>query len=284
MYIILGEGVNGRDRIEEAAPVAEAPLMRAPVTLGRPAGLQLRIVRSHKAPEAQAVRRVPMPATGTAVRGRWTVKPGRFAQRVMVKVKYRAAHNGQPAFKRSLRDNIRYITREGELKGIDQDGKPATRDEMFAQVHGWGEDNRYYKFILSPEEGHRLDLEAYTREVMGKVEKDLLTEDEQRRGVKLEWVAVQHWDTDHPHTHVVMRARVEDRNLRLSSGYVSYGLRARAREVATQHLGYRAERGVAPDAKCKAVQERRQQMGLDPNTGVPVRQAERSHGREGGLE
>jgi hypothetical protein len=262
-------------------------MMRAPMSLGRPAGLQLRLVRRHKAPEAQRVRGVPMPTAGTVVRGRFTAKPGRFAQRVMVKVKYRAAHNGKPAFKRSLRDNAKYITRDGELKGVDQDGKPASREDMNAATHGWGQDNRYYKFILSPENGHRLDLEQYTREVMGKAERDLLTEDELKRGVKLEWFMVEHWDTDHPHVHVMMRARVEDRNLRLSSGYASHGLRARAREVATQHLGYRAERGTDQEEKRRVVMERRKERGLDPNTGVPLKQQEREqsrgHSRDGGV-
>jgi hypothetical protein len=228
---------------------------------------------------------VPMPPAGTTVRGRFTCKPNRYAQRVMVKVKYRAAHNGPKAFKRSLRDNAKYITRDGELTGFDRDGRPATREDMNAVTHGWGEDNRYYKFIFSPENGHRLDMKEYTREVMGKVERDLLTEDEMRRGVRLEWFAVEHWDTDHPHTHVMMRGRVEDRNLRLSSGYVSHGLRTRAREVATDHLGYRAERGVDMEEKRRVVMERRQQMGLDPQTGTPLhRQREQSRGRGGGLE
>jgi type IV secretory pathway VirD2 relaxase len=120
---------------------------------------------------------------------------------------------------------------------------------------------------------------------METVARDLLTEDELKRGVRLEWVGVEHWDTDHPHMHVMMRARVEDRNLRLSSGYVSHGLRTRAREVATQHLGYRAERGVDLNEKRRIVMERRQQMGLDPHTGTPLhRQRDQSRGLGGGLE
>jgi hypothetical protein len=113
-------------------------MMRAPVALGRSGGLQLRLVRRHRAPEAQRVRAVPMPPAGTTVRGRFTGRPGRFAQRVMVKVKYRAAHNGPKAFKRSLRDNAKYITRDGELTGFDQDGKTASREDMNATTHGWG--------------------------------------------------------------------------------------------------------------------------------------------------
>ena len=252
--------------------------------LGRSDTLQLWLVRRHVAPDLQRVRTVPLPPVGTTVRGRFIGKPGRFAQRVMVKVKYRAAHNGKVAFRRSLRDNAKYITRNGELAGFDRSGRPATREDINAEIHGWREDNRYYKFILSPENGHRLDLQDYTHAVMGKVERDLLTEDEVRRGAGLEWFAVEHWDTDHPHTHVMMRARVEDRNLRLSNGYVSHGLRARAREVATQQLGYRLERGTDLEEKRRIVVERRRQLGLDPGTGSPLRQRESPRGREGGLD
>lgn len=247
--------------------------------------LQLRLVRRHVAPEPQRVRTVSLPSVGTTVRGRFTGKPGRFAQRVMVKVKYRAAHNGRAAFKRSLRDNAKYITRDGDLAGFDQTGQAATREDINAATQGWSEDNRYYKFILSPENGHRLDLQDYTRQVMAKVERDLLSGDEVQRGVGLKWFAVEHWDTDHPHVHVMMRARVESRNLRLSNGYASHGLRARAREVATQQLGYRLERGTDLEEKRRVVLERRRHLGLDPGLGTPPRQQQEPlRGREGGLD
>jgi type IV secretory pathway VirD2 relaxase len=247
--------------------------------------MQLRMVKRHIAPvpDRRPVR-MPIPARGTVVRGRFVSKGSRYAQRVMVKVKYRAAHNGKASFRRSLRDNAKYITRDGELKGIDQDGRVVSRDDINDATFGWSEDNRYYKFIFSPEEGHRLDLEKYAAEVLTKVGGDLLTEDEIRRGAKLEWVVVQHHDTDHPHVHVMMRGRIEDRHLRLSNGYVAHGLRSRAREVATQHLGYRAEKGINLEEKRSAVRKRRAELGLDRQTGMPVKQQEQQRGKHRGID
>jgi type IV secretory pathway VirD2 relaxase len=48
--------------------------------------------------------------------------------------------------------------------------------------------------IVSPEFGERIDLNRLTRDLMGKMEKDLDT--------RLEWVAVPHFNTEHPHVHV----------------------------------------------------------------------------------
>ena len=44
-------------------------------------------------------------------------------------------------------------------------------------------------------------MRRYTRRLMGRLEQDL--------GTRLEWIAVDHWDTDDPHTHIVIRGRDE---------------------------------------------------------------------------
>ena len=43
------------------------------------------------------------------------------------------------------------------------------------------------------------DLRAFTRELMADAERDL--------GTKLDWVAVDHWNTDNPHIHVLVRGQ-----------------------------------------------------------------------------
>jgi hypothetical protein len=88
--------------------------------------------------------------------------------------------------------------------------------------------------ILSPERGDALDLVEFTRRVLGAMERDL--------GTRLEWVAIDHQNTAHPHVHVVIRGRDEaGRPFLLDREYVKHGVRARSREVATQMLGYRTE-------------------------------------------
>src|SRR3546814_1347073 len=78
------------------------------------------------------------------------------------------------------------------------------------------------------------DLRSFTRELMADAAKDL--------GTELDWVAVDHWNTDNPHIHVLVRGIADDgRDLVIDRGYISEGLRARAEERATIELGPRSE-------------------------------------------
>ena len=56
---------------------------------------------------------------------------------------------------------------------------------------------------MSPEDGASFDtLRSFTRELMARMEQDL--------GTTLDWVAVDHFDTGHPHTHLIVRGETED--------------------------------------------------------------------------
>ncbi|HTU44810.1 MAG TPA: DUF3363 domain-containing protein [Bryobacteraceae bacterium] len=58
----------------------------------------------------------------------------------------------------------------------------------------------------------------------------------------LEWVAVSHFNTDHPHVHVALRGiRADGQSLRLDRDYVKSGLRSIAAGLCTNQLGYRTE-------------------------------------------
>ena len=81
------------------------------------------------------------------------------------------------------------------------------------------------------------DLKTFTRELMADVEKDL--------GTKLDWVAVDHWNTDNPHVHVLIRGRADDgQDLVISREYISRGFRDRAAERVTMELGPRSEQEI----------------------------------------
>ena len=78
------------------------------------------------------------------------------------------------------------------------------------------------------------DLRAFTRELMKDAERDL--------GTGLEWVAVDHWNTDNPHVHVLVRGRADDgQDFVISRDYISEGFRARAAERVTLELAPRTE-------------------------------------------
>lgn len=94
-------------------------------------------------------------------------------------------------------------------------------------------DKRHFRIILSAENGGRLgDLKTYARDVMARAETAL--------GAKLEWFAVDHFDTDNPHTHIVLRGVHEDgRDLVIPREFVQHGFRNAARDAATDRLGQR---------------------------------------------
>jgi type IV secretory pathway VirD2 relaxase len=70
------------------------------------------------------------------------------------------------------------------------------------------------------------DLKAFTRDVAKQMETDL--------GTRLDWVAVDHWNTDSPHVHLLVRGvGDEGADLVISRDYISRGLRSRAEELVS---------------------------------------------------
>ena len=64
-------------------------------------------------------------------------------------------------------------------------------------------------------------------------------------GTGLDWVAVDHWNTDNPHVHVLVRGRADDgQDLVVSRDYISKGFRARAAERVTLEMGPRSEQEI----------------------------------------
>lgn len=180
---------------------------------------------------------------------------GPRARRVMVKARlvvHAQASTGSTAA------HLRYIqrdavTREGERGQVYSGSRDlADADAFEARVQG---DRHEFRFIVSPEDGRELeDLRGYTRDLMARMEADL--------GTKLDWVAVDHWDTDNPHTHVVLRGVDETgANLVIDRDYISHGLRGRASELATDLLGPQTEREMRQRMTREVGQER--WTGLD---------------------
>lgn len=111
-------------------------------------------------------------------------------------------------------------------RGFNDGAEPVNIPERLAEWQTAG-DERLWRFILSPEFGERLDLQRLTREFVGRMETDL--------GKSLEWVAIPHFNTEHPHVHLAVRGR----DVRLDRDYVRHGLRAVAEDLCTRQLGYR---------------------------------------------
>ena len=158
------------------------------------------------------------------------------ARRVMVKA--RVVKFPGPKAAGAAHAHLRYlqrdgVTREGEHGRFystfsdDADGK------AFLE-RGEG-DRHQFRFIVSPEDGASFDtLRSFTRELMAKMEQDL--------GTTLDWVAVDHFDTGHPHTHLLVRGATEDgKVLNIAGDYLAHGIRGRASEIMTRWLGPQSE-------------------------------------------
>ena len=147
--------------------------------------------------------------------------------------------------------HLSYVAREG----VERDGSPGQlygpdgpveRESFPASRDG---EPHQFRIILSPEDAHALELSEYTRAFMRQVESDL--------GREVEWVAANHYNTDNPHVHIVLRG--VDRHgdeLRLDRNYLANGLRWRAQELATAELGLRSERDLEQQWKQEVSRER----------------------------
>jgi type IV secretory pathway VirD2 relaxase len=151
------------------------------------------------------------------------------------------------------RAHMRYIQRDGvtreglpgELYGPETDR--ADGDEFLKRTAG---DRHQFRFIVSAEDGAEYpDLKPYVRRLMTQVEQDL--------GTRLDWVAVDHFNTERPHTHIVLRG-VDERgdNLIIAREYISHGLRERASELVTLDLGPRTDHEIEARLRHDVDQER----------------------------
>ncbi|MCK6103653.1 DUF3363 domain-containing protein [Brevundimonas sp. EYE_349] len=130
--------------------------------------------------------------------------------------------------------HLRYIQRDGTSRDGER-GRlySATEDRADGDTFlDRGKDDRHqFRFIVSPEDGADIeDLTGHTRDLMRQLEADL--------GTKLDWVAVNHFNTGHPHVHVIVNGRDElGEDLVINGDYLANGIRERASELATLELG-----------------------------------------------
>ena len=151
---------------------------------------------------------------------------------------------------------------EAHLRYLERDG--VTRDGAEARVYSaiedqadgkaflarGREDRHQFRFIVSPEDAADMgDLRDFTRRLIGQMEQDLET--------RLDWVAVDHHNTGHAHTHVVLRGVTEDgKTLNIAGDYIAHGIRARACELVTLELGPESEWEVQQKLRLEVDQER----------------------------
>lgn len=188
-------------------------------------------------------------AAGMAGRG-----IGANARRVIIKSRFVVL---KKVGANSVSTHLRYIerdgvTREGE-RGQAYGSETDSADLKAFEERGKG-DRHQFRFIVSVEDAGELqDLRGYTREFMRRMSTDLEK--------PLDWVAVDHWDTDNPHTHIALRGRSgkgrgKGQDLVIAPDYMAHGMRMRASELATEWLGPRTELEIRQSLLREVEQER----------------------------
>ncbi len=144
----------------------------------------------------------------------------------------------QNARSASLSTHLNYlrregVTRDGEKARLFGPGSDDVDGRAFAER--CEEDRHHFRFIVSPDDAMEMtDLRSFTRDLVSQMEKDLDT--------RLDWVGIDHWNTEHPHIHLIVRGvRDDGENLVISRDYIKEGMRDRARDLITQDLGPRTD-------------------------------------------
>ena len=140
-----------------------------------------------------------------------------------------------------LAKHFSYLQRDGVTRdGTDArlfDARGDTAD-VSAFAERCADDRHHFRFIVSPEDAPEMaDLRAFTRDLMARASQDL--------GTPIDWVAVDHWNTDQPHVHVLARGVDQDgADLVISREYISRGFRTRAEDLVGLELGPRSEQAI----------------------------------------
>ncbi len=117
------------------------------------------------------------------------------ARRIMIKARVHRLSGGGGGGG-AQRAHISYLERDGAGKDREpaqfyNDVEEALDGQAWLKEHT--NERHHFRFIVSPEDGEKLqDLKPFVRELVSNMEIDLET--------KLDWIAVDHYNTEHPHT------------------------------------------------------------------------------------
>ncbi len=174
------------------------------------------------------------------------------SRRVIVKARI-VRHKGRAFRSTPLTAHVAYLKREGVTRdgerGITFDATSDSADDS-AFAERCEDDRHHFRFIVSPEDAADMqDLKAFTRDLARQMESDL--------GTRLDWIAVDHWNTDNPHVHLLVRGVDETgADLVISRDYVSRGLRSRGEELVSLELGPKPEHEIRATLEKEITAER----------------------------
>ena len=161
-------------------------------------------------------------------------------QRCVVKTRYSsslAAHKVQIE---------KYLVREG----TDKEGNAA---ELYGSDIGEYKKNmvdKNFRIFLSPENGRDVDLTALTKSFVKRLELDT--------GYKVYWEAANHYNTDHPHSHLIINGKDKNgRDVEFSRDFVKSFMRENARNICTAMVGGRTMQEIAQEKEAALTTNRK---------------------------
>lgn len=218
-------------------------------------------------------------ASARALEMRGQRLPAFRMRRVIVKTHVSRAPRGGGGG--ALNAHLGYIQRDGvERDGsggelYTREGLEPKAEEFLQRCVG---DRHQFRIIVSAEDGAQLDdLKETTRALMAQMESDL--------GTRLDWLAVDHYNTGHPHTHIVIRGKdAGGKDLVIAPDYIRQGLASRAQDIVTERLGPRRDLEIAQAQQREVTQDRF--TGLDrgilaeaSEAGIRITEGRNSRGR-----
>jgi hypothetical protein len=144
-------------------------------------------------------------------------------------------------YSKSMRSHLEQINKYLVREGTGKDGKGA---ELYGTPEGEYRSHmaaKNFRIFLSPE-SNKVPLETLTRTFMKKVEL--------QTGYKLYWVAADHHNTAHHHTHILING--VDRNGRdvfIPRDLIKTLMRENARDICTSLIGPRSRADMAVEKK-----------------------------------
>jgi hypothetical protein len=139
----------------------------------------------------------------------------------------------------------KYLVREG----TDKDGNAA---ELYGTDIGEYKKNmvdKNFRVFLSPENGN-IDLTALTKSFVKRLELDT--------GYKIYWEAANHYNTAHPHAHLIINGKDQSgRELEFSRDFVKTFMRENARNICTAMIGARSMEEIALEKEAALTSNRK---------------------------
>ena len=148
-----------------------------------------------------------------------------------------AASGRQFVSAKAVDAHLRYLERDGVTKDVEK-GQVYSAERDAEDGHAFlerGRDDRISSASSSRPRTARSYRSAHHHARRDEqMEGDLRTE--------LDWIAVDHHSTEHPHTHILLRRVTEDgTTLNIAGDCIAYGTRERSSELVTRELGRQTE-------------------------------------------